>query len=173
MAGLKQAASSEGRCRVCRYRDVCGGNTRVRAFQITGDPWWEDPACYLDDEELGISPADYADESRSQCPWQRDHPSGQLIMTLFALSAVCPLLLPRALGALRRCRSCGSCFRCCGGACVCGDAVAAPAQASESLPRHCTRHSAPAAMVRIAWVVWARHCCRTICRVCANLRPWR
>ncbi len=37
-----------------------GGNTRVRAFQLPGDPWWEDPACYLDDDELGICAADYA-----------------------------------------------------------------------------------------------------------------
>jgi len=52
----------KGRCRVCHYQDVCGGNTRVRAFQLTGDPWWEDPACYLDDRELGICEADYADD---------------------------------------------------------------------------------------------------------------
>ena len=61
MDGLKQSPRPlKGRCRVCTYQDVCGGNTRVRAFQLTGDPWWEDPACYLDDDELGISPADYA-----------------------------------------------------------------------------------------------------------------
>lgn len=61
MAGLKQAERPlRGRCRVCTYRKVCGGNTRVRAYQMTGDPWWEDPACYLNDEELGISPKDYA-----------------------------------------------------------------------------------------------------------------
>jgi hypothetical protein len=40
---------------VCSYFDVCGGNTRVRAWQLTGDPWAEDPACYLDDDELGIA----------------------------------------------------------------------------------------------------------------------
>ena len=63
MAGLKASPRSlKGRCRVCHYKDVCGGNTRVRAFQLTGDPWWEDPACYLDDEELGICKADYADD---------------------------------------------------------------------------------------------------------------
>ena len=61
MAGLKQTPRPlKGRCRVCRYQDICGGNTRVRAFQLTGDPWWEDPACYLDDDELGISEAEYA-----------------------------------------------------------------------------------------------------------------
>ena len=60
MAGLKASPRPlKGRCRVCSYRDVCGGNTRVRAFQLTGDPWWEDPACYLDDEELGIRAEDY------------------------------------------------------------------------------------------------------------------
>lgn len=61
MDGLKQSPRPlKGRCRVCTCQDVCGGNTRVRAFQLTGDPWWEDPACYLDDDELGICPADYA-----------------------------------------------------------------------------------------------------------------
>jgi heme d1 biosynthesis radical SAM protein NirJ len=61
MAGLKASPRPlKGRCRVCGYRDICGGNTRVRAFQLTGDPWWEDPACYLDDAELGICAEDYA-----------------------------------------------------------------------------------------------------------------
>jgi heme d1 biosynthesis radical SAM protein NirJ len=61
MAGMKASPRPlKGRCRVCNYRDVCGGNTRVRAFQLTGDPWWEDPACYLDDEELGIREQDYS-----------------------------------------------------------------------------------------------------------------
>ena len=63
MAGMKASPRPlKGRCRVCHYQDVCGGNTRVRAFQLTGDPWWEDPACYLDDEELGICHTDYADD---------------------------------------------------------------------------------------------------------------
>ncbi len=63
MDGLKQSPRPlRGRCGVCRHRDICGGNTRIRAFQLTGDPWWEDPACYLDDEELGIDAAEYADE---------------------------------------------------------------------------------------------------------------
>lgn len=63
MAGLKkQPRTLRGRCRVCAERDICGGNTRVRAFQTTGDPWWEDPACYLDDDELGIRPSDYEGE---------------------------------------------------------------------------------------------------------------
>ena len=45
-----------GRCGECAYFRICGGNTRVRAWQAFGDPWAEDPACYLDDDELGIAP---------------------------------------------------------------------------------------------------------------------
>jgi len=47
----------EGRCGVCAFRDVCGGNTRIRALQITGNPWAEDPACYLDDAEIRVAAA--------------------------------------------------------------------------------------------------------------------
>ena len=25
-------------------------------MQLTGDPWAEDPACYLTDEEIGVAP---------------------------------------------------------------------------------------------------------------------
>jgi len=57
MAGLKASPRSvHGRCGQCRYFDICGGNTRVRAHQLTGDPWAEDPACYLTDEEIGVAP---------------------------------------------------------------------------------------------------------------------
>ena len=56
MAGLKsQPRSVKGRCGQCQYFDICGGNTRVRAQQLTGDPWAEDPACYLDDREIGVA----------------------------------------------------------------------------------------------------------------------
>ncbi len=55
MAGLKQKPRPvKGRCGVCQYLDICGGNARIRAYQLTGDPWEEDPACYLDDEEIGV-----------------------------------------------------------------------------------------------------------------------
>jgi heme d1 biosynthesis radical SAM protein NirJ len=58
MAGLKaQPRSVGGRCGACAYFAICGGNTRVRAWQVTGDPWAEDPACYLDDEEIGVAQA--------------------------------------------------------------------------------------------------------------------
>jgi radical SAM protein with 4Fe4S-binding SPASM domain len=44
-----------GRCARCRFLDACGGNLRVRAEALTGDPWAPDPACYLTDEEIGIA----------------------------------------------------------------------------------------------------------------------
>jgi heme d1 biosynthesis radical SAM protein NirJ len=60
MAGLKaHPRQIKGRCGNCTYFDICGGNTRVRALQLTGDPWQEDPACYLSDTEIGLtSPAE-------------------------------------------------------------------------------------------------------------------
>ncbi|HET7383867.1 MAG TPA: heme d1 biosynthesis radical SAM protein NirJ [Pseudolabrys sp.] len=55
MAGLKRRPRAiGGRCAVCAYFDICGGNTRVRAMRITGDPWAEDPGCYLADDEIGL-----------------------------------------------------------------------------------------------------------------------
>ncbi|MGI9302727.1 MAG: heme d1 biosynthesis radical SAM protein NirJ [Gammaproteobacteria bacterium] len=55
MAGLKSRPRPvEGRCGACGYLDVCGGNTRVRAHQTTGNWWAEDPACYLTDDEIGV-----------------------------------------------------------------------------------------------------------------------
>ncbi|MDH3638011.1 MAG: heme d1 biosynthesis radical SAM protein NirJ [Gammaproteobacteria bacterium] len=68
MSGLKASPRPlRGRCGVCGFQDVCGGNTRVRAFQMTGDPWFADPACYLRDDELGMVLNDYADVR--PCPW--------------------------------------------------------------------------------------------------------
>jgi heme d1 biosynthesis radical SAM protein NirJ len=55
MAGLKaKPRKVGGRCGVCSHFDICDGNTRVRAQQLTGDPWAEDPGCYLTDEEIGL-----------------------------------------------------------------------------------------------------------------------
>ncbi|QRM18975.1 heme d1 biosynthesis radical SAM protein NirJ [Dechloromonas sp. TW-R-39-2] len=55
MAGLKQHPRAvKGRCGECAYLDICNGNTRVRAQQMTGDAWAEDPGCYLVDEEIGL-----------------------------------------------------------------------------------------------------------------------
>jgi len=47
----------KGRCGACRFKDICGGSFRVRAWQVHGDPWAADPACYLTDEEIGLAGA--------------------------------------------------------------------------------------------------------------------
>ncbi len=55
MAGLKaRPRRISGRCGACTLFDMCGGNTRVRAFRLSGDAFAEDPACYLDDAEIGL-----------------------------------------------------------------------------------------------------------------------
>ena len=55
MAGLKQFPRRvKGRCGTCAHLAICNGNTRVRAQQMTGDPWAEDPGCYLDDAEIAL-----------------------------------------------------------------------------------------------------------------------
>ncbi len=55
MSGLRASPRPvEGRCGACGYLDVCGGNTRVRAHQLTGNFWAEDPACYLSDAEIDV-----------------------------------------------------------------------------------------------------------------------
>ncbi|MCX5671491.1 MAG: SPASM domain-containing protein, partial [Planctomycetota bacterium] len=53
-----------GRCKTCRWLDVCGGNFRVRAEAATGDLWAPDPACYLTDEEIAIA----GDKPDTACP---------------------------------------------------------------------------------------------------------
>jgi radical SAM protein with 4Fe4S-binding SPASM domain len=42
-----------GRCATCRFRGICGGGFRVRAWQRHGDAWAEDPGCYLTEAEIG------------------------------------------------------------------------------------------------------------------------
>lgn len=55
LGGLKNRLNLlKGRCKECRYLKMCGGSLRVRAYALTGDPWDEDPACYLTDEEIGL-----------------------------------------------------------------------------------------------------------------------
>ena len=55
MAGLKaKPRPVGGRCGGCAHFAICGGNTRVRAQQVTGNAWAEDPGCYLTDEEIGF-----------------------------------------------------------------------------------------------------------------------
>jgi heme d1 biosynthesis radical SAM protein NirJ len=53
MAGLKLSPRPvQGRCASCAHLKICNGNTRVRAQQVTGNAWSEDPGCYLTDEEI-------------------------------------------------------------------------------------------------------------------------
>ncbi len=42
-----------GRCKECKWIDLCNGNFRARAT-VLGDFWESDPACYLTDEEIGL-----------------------------------------------------------------------------------------------------------------------
>ena len=44
---------AKGKCKTCRWLDICAGNFRVRSEAVTGDMWAPDPACYLTDEEIG------------------------------------------------------------------------------------------------------------------------
>jgi heme d1 biosynthesis radical SAM protein NirJ len=55
MAGLKRRPRQiGGRCGACAHFSICNGNTRVRALRMTGNPWAEDPGCYLTDAEIGL-----------------------------------------------------------------------------------------------------------------------
>ena len=77
MLGLRAASRPlKGRCGECSFSDVCNGNTRVRAFQLTDDPWQEDPACYLSDDELGL---DMSQQRLTVTPYKRPAKSGQNI----------------------------------------------------------------------------------------------
>lgn len=44
----------KGRCKDCKFLNVCGGGFRVRALQAHGDAWADDPGCYLTDEEISL-----------------------------------------------------------------------------------------------------------------------
>ena len=47
----------KGRCGACAFQAVCGGNTLIRALEVTGEPWAEDPACYMTNAEIGAGDA--------------------------------------------------------------------------------------------------------------------
>jgi 12,18-didecarboxysiroheme deacetylase len=58
MARLKEKKRYvKGRCAGCKWLDICGGNFRARAEAFYGDMWAPDPACYLTDEEIGLTTA--------------------------------------------------------------------------------------------------------------------
>jgi heme d1 biosynthesis radical SAM protein NirJ len=55
LAGLRRRPRAiSGRCGRCPQFAICGGNTRIRALRTYGDPFAEDPGCYLTDAELGL-----------------------------------------------------------------------------------------------------------------------
>jgi radical SAM protein with 4Fe4S-binding SPASM domain len=56
MRGLKDRRNHiKGRCRLCKFFNVCGGSLRVRADLHFEDPWAPDPACYMTDDEIGLN----------------------------------------------------------------------------------------------------------------------
>ncbi|UCC97810.1 MAG: radical SAM protein [Phycisphaerales bacterium] len=66
LRGLKDRRGHiKGRCRLCRFFDVCGGSLRVRADLHFGDPWAPDPGCYLTDNEIGLDEAKQAELART------------------------------------------------------------------------------------------------------------
>ena len=55
LAGLRRRPRAiSGRCGRCPEFAICGGNTRIRALRTSGDPFAEDPGCYLSDAEIGL-----------------------------------------------------------------------------------------------------------------------
>jgi radical SAM protein with 4Fe4S-binding SPASM domain len=46
-----------GRCGVCSERALCRGSHRERALAMYRDPWASDPACVMEDSEIGIPEA--------------------------------------------------------------------------------------------------------------------
>ena len=69
LALLKDRKSHlKGRCRSCRYLDICNGNLRVRAESCFDDFLAPDPACYLTDEEIGIQPGSAAAREAARWP---------------------------------------------------------------------------------------------------------
>jgi heme d1 biosynthesis radical SAM protein NirJ len=76
MAGLKATRRPlEGRCAICKHLAICGGNSRTRAWQLTGNPWAEDPGCYLSDEEIGV--VDMPDRIELT-PYRKQHEADKL-----------------------------------------------------------------------------------------------
>jgi radical SAM protein with 4Fe4S-binding SPASM domain len=47
----------KGRCGVCSQRELCRGSHRERALACFRDPWASDPACVMEDAEIGIESA--------------------------------------------------------------------------------------------------------------------
>ncbi len=77
MAGLKaKSRPLEGRCAICKHLAICGGNSRTRAWQLTGNPWAEDPGCYLSDKEIGV--VDMPDRIELT-PYRKQHEADKVV----------------------------------------------------------------------------------------------
>ncbi len=55
----------KGRCGECGFFSLCNGNMRARAEAVFGDPWAEDPACYLTDKEIHGTDETYSAVNRT------------------------------------------------------------------------------------------------------------
>jgi len=54
LSALRERESHlEGNCADCRYQEICRGASRLRALSVHGDPFAEEPQCYLTAEERG------------------------------------------------------------------------------------------------------------------------
>ena len=53
-----------GRCAVCDYRRLCRGSHRERALAFHGERWAPDPACVMEDAEIGLTPEPPTSEQR-------------------------------------------------------------------------------------------------------------
>ena len=57
-----------GRCGACSERELCRGSHRERALAVHRDPWASDPACVLEDEEIGLGPEPPSPSESSRPP---------------------------------------------------------------------------------------------------------
>jgi radical SAM protein with 4Fe4S-binding SPASM domain len=55
----------EGRCGACRYVELCRGSHRERALAVRAGLWGSDPACVMEDAEIGWRPEAALAEARS------------------------------------------------------------------------------------------------------------
>lgn len=62
MKGLKDRRNHiKGRCKKCRFFNLCGGSMRARSYGIYDDWFGPDPGCYLTDDEIGLTEQDKKD----------------------------------------------------------------------------------------------------------------
>ena len=84
----------KGKCTKCQFLMMCGGALRVRADAVYNDVCAPDPACYLSNEECGISDADMAElEAKGEgypVPPHYLKESGKSSMHFFASGAAKP-----------------------------------------------------------------------------------